>query len=262
MSLLEQLTSILAQPPADGWQSHDFAALDQLHIGGLAATKELLRWLPAGATNGLDMGGGLGGCARLLATHYACQMTVSDLNSDYIAAGQLLNQHLQPQPACHYVVANSLKLPFAKHSFDFVLSQHAMMAIADKQQVLAEAARVVSAHGHLLLHEVYLTPNSKPEEVLYPTPWADKLGHSHLQTWAQFLADCATSGWQLSQCENETQQSLLWINKARAARATPASPLNARLALGSAAGKMSANIMANLQAGRLEVRRALLVKSA
>ena len=260
MALLDQLPELLASPPAEGWQSKHFAGLDQLHIGGLAATKQLLAWLPETARKGLDMGGGLGGCARMLALEHACSMTVSDLDEGYIAAGKLLNQHLQPLPDCQYVTANSLSLPFAEQCFDFVLSQHAMMPIGDKQQVLSEACRVVKTGGYLLLHEVYLAPQAQAGEVAYPTPWANQLAHSHLQTWQAFVDTCEQQGWQLVQTEDETQQSLAWITQARANAAKQSNPLNARLALGPEAGRMSANVMANLRNGLLEVRRALLRK--
>ena len=260
MAWLNQLPELLASAPAEGWQSKDFAGLDQLHIGGLAATKQLLAWLPESARKGLDMGGGLGGCARMLALEYGCSMTVSDLDENYIAAGQLLNQQLQPQPDCQYVTANSLSLPFAEHCFDFVLSQHAMMPIADKQQVLAEASRVVKANCYLLLHEVYLAEHAQADDVAYPTPWANQRDHSHLQTWQDFVETCEQQGWQLVQAEDETQQSLAWITKARANAGKQSNPLNARLALGPEAGRMSANVMANLQHGLIEVRRALLRK--
>lgn len=261
MALLDQLPELLASPPTEGWQSTDFAGLDQLHIGGLGATKQLLAWLPASAHKGLDMGGGLGGCARILALEHACSMTVSDLDESYIAAGQLLNDSLTPQPDCQYITANSLQLPFAEQSFDFVLSQHAMMPIADKQQVLSEASRVVKAGGYLLLHEVYLAPQANPDQVAYPTPWSNERALSHLQTWQDFVNTSQQQGWQLVQAEDETQQSLAWITKARANAGKQSNPLNARLALGAEAGRMSANVMANLQAGVIEVRRALLQKN-
>lgn len=262
MALLDKLSELLASPPIEGWQSQHFAGIDQLHTGGMAATKVLLEWLPKSVTKGLDMGGGLGGCGRLIANNYACSMTVSDLDASYIRAGQLLNDSLAPAPNCHYVVANSLNLPFADDSFDFVLSQHAMMPIHDKQQVLSEAARVVSSQGYLLLHEVYLAPGADASAVAYPTPWASDDGHSHLQTWSDFLQDCSAQGWQLVQSEDETEQSLAWITKARSQSGKQRSPLNAGLALGPEAGRMSANVMANLEAGLLEVRRALLVSGA
>ena len=131
MALLDQLPELLASPPAEGWQSTDFAGLDQLHIGGLAATKQLLAWLPASAHKGLDMGGGLGGCARMLALEHACSMTVSDLDESYIAAGQLLNDSLTPQPDCQYVTANSLQLPFAEQSFDLAVRTYSRAALVD-----------------------------------------------------------------------------------------------------------------------------------
>ena len=262
MTLLQKLPEILAQPPQGGWQSKDFAGIDQLHIGGLKATKKLLQWLPNKANKGLDMGAGLGGCARLLALEHGCNMTASDLDADYIDAAQLLDQALVNSPNCRYVVADSLALPFAKQSFDFIISQHAMMPIADKQSLLQGAYDILMPGGSLLLHEVYLAKGERAEQVAYPTPWAQQANHSHLQSWQAFTAMCLEMGWQINQEEDETASSLAWIGAARTQASANAgqvrNPLHAGLALGKQAGSMSANVAYNLQNGFIEVRSALL----
>ncbi|HCH24457.1 MAG TPA: hypothetical protein DE179_09205 [Oceanospirillaceae bacterium] len=268
MPLLQKLPEILAQPPQGGWHSKDFAGIDQLHIGGLKATKKLLDWLPIAAQKGLDMGAGLGGCARLLALEHGCQMTASDLDADYIAAAQLLDQALSNSPNCTYVVADSLALPFAEQSFDFIISQHAMMPIADKPSLLQGAYDLLQPGGSLLLHEVYLSPDKQASQVTYPTPWAQEAAHSHLQTWDQFANMCTDMGWILTRQEDKTAQSLAWINAARAkisgaqgSNMTPMrNPLHAGLALGKQAGTMSANVAYNLANGFIEVRSALLTR--
>ncbi|MDP6969647.1 MAG: class I SAM-dependent methyltransferase [Gammaproteobacteria bacterium] len=258
MGILKQLQELLPQAPVGGWTSQHFAPLDQLHMGGLAATYKLLQWLPAKATYGLDMGAGLGGCARLAAMEYGCRMIASDIDADYIAAAKLLNSALTPAPDCHYQVADSLALPFADQQFDFILSQHAMMSIADKPALLEGARRVLKPGGHLLLHEVYLAPQSEASRILYPTPWATQSKYSHLQTWPSFVALCQTLGWHIEHQQNHTAQNLHWLQQAR--NNTSHSPFSARLALGPEAGKMSANIMHNLQQQLLEVRSAKLTR--
>jgi len=264
MSLLQKLPDILAQPPQGGWQSKDFAGIDQLHIGGLKATKKLLAWLPSTANKGLDMGAGLGGCARLLAEAHGCDMTASDLDADYIAAAQLLDQALANSPNCSYVVADSLALPFAKQSFNFIISQHAMMPITDKHDLLQGAYDLLQPDGSLLLHEVYLAPNKQASQVAYPTPWAQQANHSHLQTWQEFTAMCLEIGWQVRKQIDETATSLAWVNAARAQVTASAgkvrNPLHAGLALGKQAGSMSANVAYNLQNRFIEVRSALLTR--
>ena len=268
MALLQKLPEILSQPPQGGWQSKDFAGIDQLHIGGLKATHKLLNWLPITAHKGLDMGAGLGGCARLLAEAHGCDMTASDLDADYIAAAQQLDQALANSPNCDYVVADSLALPFAKQSFDFIISQHAMMPIADKQTLLQGAYDLLQPGGNLLLHEVYLGEGQQASQVAYPTPWAQEGDHSHLQTWQEFADMCADMGWVMTMQADKTAESLAWIKAARdqhskdkeSGKRPVRSPLHAGLALGKQAGTMSANVAYNLQNGLIEVRSALLTR--
>ncbi|MCP4880940.1 MAG: class I SAM-dependent methyltransferase [Gammaproteobacteria bacterium] len=260
MNLLDTLPKLLQTTPTGGWRVAHYAALDQLHIGGLPATRKLLNWLPKTAIRGLDMGAGLGGCARILALEHGCAMTATDIDADYIKAAQLLDQNLGTPTTCHYQVANSLDLPFSDHHFDFILSQHAMMPIDNKAKLLQGIKQVLKPGGSLLLHEVYLAPAQLADAVAYPTPWANERASSYLQTWHEFEALSQQLGWHVAQHEDETAHSLTWLQQTRAAKTTTHPPaLNARLALGKEAGKMSANVLYNLQQGRIEVHSARLV---
>jgi MPBQ/MSBQ methyltransferase len=65
-----------------GWA--DLVPLDQFHVRGLGATRELAESLgiDAGA-NVLDVGCGLGGPARFLAATYGCHVTGIDLSQPF-----------------------------------------------------------------------------------------------------------------------------------------------------------------------------------
>ncbi|MDO7573606.1 MAG: class I SAM-dependent methyltransferase, partial [Oceanospirillaceae bacterium] len=178
--LTKRLANLLKKAGPKAWQASDFAGVDQLHLGGLEASKALAQWLPLNATRGLDIGCGLGGTSRYLVVNHGCSMVGLDLNNDYIQAAQLLNSHLPGLSDCHFVAGNSLALPFAEHSFDFVVSQHASMNIAQKAVLLAAVHKVLQVEGCLLLHEVMLAQDCAQTSVDYPTPWADQHDHSHL----------------------------------------------------------------------------------
>src|SRR4051794_16573232 len=67
------------------------APLDQFHGGGKEATRTLARQAEVAAgMRVLDIGGGLGGPARMLAVEYGARVTVLDLTADYLRAGALL----------------------------------------------------------------------------------------------------------------------------------------------------------------------------
>ena len=254
------LTNIIDKAGAKQWQASDFAGVDQLHLGALEASKALAQWLPLNATRGLDIGCGLGGTSRYLAVNHGCSMVGLDLNSDYIQAAQLLNSHLPALSDCHFVVGNSLTMPFAEHSFDFVVSQHASMNIAQKATLLAAVHRVIKPGGCLLLHEVMLAQGCAKTAVDYPAPWADQHEHSHLSPWLGFMQLAHTIGFNLIKFEDNTMDALAWLHQARNQPPTP--PFTPNIVLGPMAGMMSANMLRNLQQGRLQIVSALWVKAS
>ena len=265
-SLYNRLVERVAEPPPAGFQVTDFARIDQLHTGGLAATMELIDWLPSDERNGLDLGCGLGGTARIIAQSKACHMTGSDISTNAIQAAQLLNQQIQPPPNCQFVVADSVKLPFADHQFDFIVSQHAMMPIADKPALLKQIHRVLAPRGKLLMHEIFIAENGSPDTIQYPTPWAIQRKDSHLQTWKTWLSLMQQTGWQLEQHQHHSQQAITWLTKPRVKTSStkqPSTPttvarFSTQLVLGKHAALMSKNLLENLQMGKIEVHSALL----
>ncbi len=265
-SLYESLVKLVAEPPPAGFQVTDFTRIDQMHTGGLAATRQLIDWLPDEASNGLDLGCGLGGTARIIAHTKGCHMTGSDISTDAIQAAQLLNQQIQPPPACQFFVADSVQLPFADHQFDFIISQHAMMPIADKPALLNQMHRVLAPHGKLLMHEIFIAKNCSPDAIQYPTPWATQREDSHLQTWQAWLSLTQQKGWQLERHQNHSQQALAWLAQPRvktSSESKPYSPATAarfstQLVLGKQAALMSKNLLENLQMHKIEVHSALL----
>ena len=99
----------------------DLAPLDQFHSGGLQATVTLAQRvnLQAGMRV-LDVGGGVGGPARLIARDYGCRMTVLDLTEDYCQIGELLTQRTGQSDRVTFMHGSALQIPFPDHSFDIV----------------------------------------------------------------------------------------------------------------------------------------------
>jgi cyclopropane fatty-acyl-phospholipid synthase-like methyltransferase len=71
----------------------DLVPLDQLHVRGLAASKELAAALNVKAGSALlDVGCGLGGPARFLAATYQCRVTGIDLNQPFVDVATMLTE--------------------------------------------------------------------------------------------------------------------------------------------------------------------------
>ena len=85
-SLLSKVTTILDSLPDKPLESSQLAGLDQFHVMGLEATKQLAQI--AGIQRGaavLDAGSGLGGPSRYLASTYGCRVVGVDLSASFIA---------------------------------------------------------------------------------------------------------------------------------------------------------------------------------
>ena len=134
---------------------NDLAAVDQLHFRGKEVTLQLAQL--AGLTSGirvLDVGGGLGGPARTLASEFNCHVTVLDLTEEYCRVGEMLTGRTGLSARVHFRLGNALAMPFPPESFDIAWTQHSSMNIADKARLYAEIRRVLRSHGRLALSEV------------------------------------------------------------------------------------------------------------
>src|SRR5579859_3175890 len=99
----------------------DLAPLDQFHTGGLRATRALAQRTAITASDRvLDVGGGLGGPARLLAQEIGCQVTVIDLTEAYCRVGARLTERIGLADRVRFQQGNALELPFEEGSFDVV----------------------------------------------------------------------------------------------------------------------------------------------
>ena len=83
-------------------------------------------------SNVLDVGGGLGGPARVLAVEFGCSVTAVDLTPSYVEAARMLTSRLGLQERVRHEVADALDLPFDAGAFDVVWTQNSGMNIADK----------------------------------------------------------------------------------------------------------------------------------
>jgi SAM-dependent methyltransferase len=154
------------------------ATVDHFHSFGIAGTLELAKY--AGITSGervLDVGGGVGGPARLLASRYGCTVTVLDLTPEFCQAGEVLTSWTKLSDRVSFVCASALEMPFPDGSFDVVWTQHAAMNIANKARLYREIHRVLRPGGRFALFDTMAGPN---EPIHFPVPWAGDPAYSFL----------------------------------------------------------------------------------
>ena len=155
---------------ADRLTTDDFAIFDQLHTGGIYSSRALATL--AGIAPGdrvVDVGGGLGGPARMLAKEFGASVTVIDLTAAFIETGAALTARTGLSDLVTFQLGDATAMPFPDVSFDVAWTQHATMNIAAKDRLYAEIARVLRPGGRLVFHEIMAGPNTP---LVYPVPWA------------------------------------------------------------------------------------------
>ncbi len=103
----------------DALAVEDLSPVDQFHTGGREATLDLAR--RAGITTGtrvLDVGGGLGGPARTLASEFGCTVEVLDLTEEFCRAGETLTAHTGLSDSVSFRQGSALDMPYPDASFD------------------------------------------------------------------------------------------------------------------------------------------------
>src|SRR4029434_2233266 len=135
-------------------------------------------WVRA-ARRGLEVGGGLGGPARMLAVEYGAHVTVLDLTADYLRAGALLTARLGLTEQVLFCCGHAPNVPFPDSSFELVWTQNSGMQIADKVRLYREFFRVLRPGGRLAQLEPMGGTVQPPH---FPLMWAREATDSHLLT--------------------------------------------------------------------------------
>src|SRR5499433_3688960 len=148
----------------------DLAPVDEFHSGGRNATVRLAQLARInGSDRVLDVGCGIGGPSRYIASKFGCQVTGLDFTAEFVALAAMLAQRTRLAGKVAYRQGDALDLPFADASFDIVWSQNAAMNIADRDRLYSEMHRVLKPGGRLALQEVATGEGGEPH---YPVPWA------------------------------------------------------------------------------------------
>lgn len=253
--------AVLREPnPDDTARALDaLAELDQFHTGGIEATRTLMQHAAISASDRvLDVGGGLGGPARLLAHACGCQVTVLDLTEAYCRAGERLTAWAGLGERVRFQHGDALDLPFADGSFDVVWTQHSSMNIADKPRLYAEIARVLRPGGRLILFEVVAGSDEPPH---FPVPWARGPTTSFLLPAAELRQLLSASGFQEVGWEDRSEWALAWLAERQRVLAEgdrAVRPMGLARILGPEFRTMAQNHGRNLQEGRTRIVEGVL----
>jgi SAM-dependent methyltransferase len=230
----------------------DLAALDEFHLGGRAATRDLADLVELEPDDRvLDAGCGIGGPARTLAAEYGCAVVGLDRLATYPRVARWLSARVGLADRVAFLQGDATALPVADATFDAVWLQHAGMNVAAKTRLFDELYRAVRPGGILALHEVCAGPTGSPR---FPVPWASDPTGSHLLGPDQLAGVVADAGFEPVAWTDTTDGSLAGVRAAVAARdrgETRTSVLD--LLVDAAEDAVFETLVANLESGRVSV---------
>lgn len=184
------------------------AAVDQFHIGGLQATKDMLAIAQFSADDFiLDIGCGIGGPARNISQQCGTQVIGLDLSYDYCVAADFISTRLNLSDRTGFIQANAVHLPFCDSSFSGIWTQHVSMNIEDKDLLFSELSRILKPAGKLVMYEVTRQSRTR-DSVTYPLPWSVDGSYSFLQHQNDYREMIDAHGLHISQFSDVTSSAL------------------------------------------------------
>jgi SAM-dependent methyltransferase len=178
----------------------DLFPFDQDHYGGLGAVDALAQRAGSDAgTRVLDICAGLGGPARFLASRRGCRVVGVELNGGRALGMARLTRLVRLDRRVAVVRGDATALPFASGRFDACVSQEALLHIADKAAVLAEARRVLVAGGRLAFSDWIAHPTLGDGERRRLEEW---MAAVTLQSLAGYRSLLGRAGFRSVECED------------------------------------------------------------
>lgn len=156
----------------------------------------------------LDVGCGIGGASRHIATRYGANVHVTGVTLSPVQASraQVLSRQMRLEDRVETMVANALQLPFPDNTFDVVWSMESAEHMPDKLRFMQECARVLRPGGRLAMtawcHRACPPPFNDVDRRIYQKvcehyciPYLCALNEFENYAWQSGLTGLQTSDW-------------------------------------------------------------------
>ncbi|WP_214470017.1 class I SAM-dependent methyltransferase [Mesorhizobium sp. dw_380] len=199
--IVERILAAIPDAKIDALDARQLYPFDQLHGRELIATQDhAARLSPSSSDRILDIGSGIGGPARFLASTYGCAVDGVDLTKAFVDASTQLTRLSGLSEKVRFHEADATRLPFADDTFDAAICFYVGMNIADKPAVIGQAFRVLKPAAKLIWTEAVVAGG----EPYYPLPWAVSPATSHLLDRDALKTLFADAGFRVDEIIDET----------------------------------------------------------
>lgn len=256
MGLADRIRSALTTIAPEGQMLTvaQLAPLDQFHTRGILATAELAAaaGLDRSSARVLDLGCGIGGPARYLATTFGCKVIGVDLSPTFIDVAICLTERCGLSDRVSFQVGDALHLPFEQATFDAVFLQHVAMNVENRPALYAEVRRILSPGGRFATYDLVL----RDGDVVYPVPWARDASTSFLLSERDTRMALEQVGFKAVLWRDDTKTALEWFKTAMGN--SPSSGANLSVVMGPDFAAKTSNLARNINENRLGVLSAVL----
>jgi SAM-dependent methyltransferase len=228
---------------ADTATIEELGLVDEFHIGGRAATAAMAERLDVSAdARVLDIGCGIGGTARFMASRFGCRVTGVDLTPEYVATAAILSKWTGLADRLSFHETSALDMPFGDATFDRATVLHVGMNIADKAALFAEISRVLVPGGRLGVYDIVRIGDG---EYAYPMPWAGDRSTSFVASPGTYRDALAAAGFSIVEEHDHASFAIEFFAaiRDRSAAAGGPPPLGLHVIMGSDAPQKIANMV-------------------
>jgi SAM-dependent methyltransferase len=229
----------------------DLGVFEDFHTLGRIATAQLAELAGISSHDKvLDAGSEIGGTSRFLADRYGCSVTAVDLTAEYCATARWLNRLVGLEDRIMVRQGDVTELPFARASFNVVVSQHVQMNVPDKARLYQQARHVLDTGGRLAIWDIVAGTQGRLE---YPLPWANQPELSSLTSAGQLWDLVVAAGFEVVHWNDLTQEA---AGIMEAFLSEPLKPLGLQAFVDNFAEKAN-NLTRGLSDGRLRAIQGL-----
>ncbi len=196
----------------------------------------------------LDVGCGIGGAARFMASETGCRVTGINLTPEFISTAKILSTLTGLDHRLNFKIDNALNMPFENGSFDAAITFCVAMNIEQRVELYKGISRVMKPGAILCIYDVM---KGKDQPLDYPLPWAATPETSFLTTPDEIFVLLGDAGFDVDEVEDRTEFAKEFFKNNLAAAKNRLPPLGIHLVFGADLTKKFQNMLRNIEAGRI-----------